>query len=137
MNSQIFFQKFSNNPNSMTEIEEFVIKSTAQVILDDTSLNQLTSSVAEASSNCIIHGNKSDESKFIDVQIEVDEEKIVVTLKDEGKGFDVDKVPDPTLPENILKDSGRGIHIMRSFLSELKYNFTESGTETILIFKYN
>jgi serine/threonine-protein kinase RsbW len=120
----------------MTEIEEFVLKSIKHLSLSDTQMNQLTSSVAEASSNCIIHGNKEDISKNIEVEIEIDDEKIVVKLTDEGKGFDVDKVPDPTLPENILKDSGRGIHIMRSFLTELKYNFTDKGTETILIFKY-
>ena len=43
--------------------------------------------------------------------------------------------PDPTDPENILKDSGRGIHIMKSFIDELTYNFTPSGTETILVIK--
>jgi len=120
----------------MTEIEEFVIKATENLHLDDTQMNQLTSSVAEASSNCIVHGNKSDESKIIEVEIVIDDKNIMVKLKDEGSGFEVDKVPDPTLPENILKDSGRGIHIMKSFLTELKYNFTETGTETILIFKY-
>ncbi len=136
MNSLKFYQKFSSNPNSMTEIEEFVIKATENLHLDDTQMNQLTSSVAEASSNCIVHGNKSDESKIIEVEIVIDDKNIMVKLKDEGSGFEVDKVPDPTLPENILKDSGRGIHIMKSFLTELKYNFTETGTETILIFKY-
>jgi serine/threonine-protein kinase RsbW len=136
LNSLKFYQKFSSNPNSMTEIEEFVIKATENLHLDDTQMNQLTSSVAEASSNCIVHGNKSDESKIIEVEIVIDDKNIMVKLKDEGSGFEVDKVPDPTLPENILKDSGRGIHIMKSFLTELKYNFTETGTETILIFKY-
>jgi len=134
LNSLKFYQKFSSNPNSMTEIEEFVIKATENLHLDDTQMNQLTSSVAEASSNCIVHGNKSDESKIIEVEIVIDDKNIMVKLKDEGSGFEVDKVPDPTLPENILKDSGRGIHIMKSFLTELKYNFTETGTETILIF---
>ncbi len=120
----------------MTDIEEFVIQSIEHLSLNDTNMNQLTSSVAEASSNCIIHGNKSDESKNIEVDIEIEDKIITIKLKDEGNGFEVDKVPDPTLPENILKDSGRGIHIMRSFLTQLKYNFTESGTETILIFNY-
>lgn len=136
MNSQKFYKRFDSKPNSMTEIEEFVLKSIKHLSLSDTQMNQLTSSVAEASSNCIIHGNKEDISKNIEVEIEIDDEKIIVKLTDEGKGFDVDNVPDPTLPENILKDSGRGIHIMRSFLTELKYNFTDKGTETILIFKY-
>lgn len=135
-NSKKYIKKFSSIPNSMPLIEEFVLESIEELKLSDTALNQLTSSVAEASSNCIIHGNKSDEKKIIEVEIDIDEEKIVITLKDEGEGFDINNVPDPTLPENILKDSGRGIHIMKSFLTELKYSFTEKGTETILVFKY-
>jgi serine/threonine-protein kinase RsbW len=57
---------------------------------------------------------------------------MTITIKDEGRGFKLEAVPDPTRPENILKESGRGIHIMRSFLKDLRYNFTPTGTETIL-----
>ncbi len=135
-NSKKYIKKFPSVPNSMPLIEEFVLETIEELRLNDTALNQLTSSVAEASSNCIIHGNKSDKTKQIEVEIAIDDENIVITLKDEGKGFDLNSVPDPTLPENILKDSGRGIHIMKSFLTELKYIFTENGTETILVFKY-
>ena len=55
-----------------------------------------------------------------------------VSLKDQGNGFEVSEVPDPTKPENILKDSGRGIHIIRNFVDDLKYNFSPEGTEAIL-----
>ncbi|KAB2846473.1 MAG: ATP-binding protein [Melioribacteraceae bacterium] len=56
-----------------------------------------------------------------------------IIFKDEGKGFNINTVPDPTKPENILKESGRGIHIMKNFLDDLKYNFTPTGTEAILV----
>ena len=55
-----------------------------------------------------------------------------IIFKDEGEGFEPKSVPDPTTPENILKESGRGIHIMKSYLSSLSYNFTPDGTEAIL-----
>ena len=80
----------------------------------------------------MVHGNKLDKNKKIRITVRVSEEKMTVIIKDEGKGFNINTVPDPTKPENILKDSGRGIHIMRSFLNDLRYNFTPTGTETIL-----
>jgi serine/threonine-protein kinase RsbW len=58
---------------------------------------------------------------------------VEVTIKDEGIGFDPKKVPDPTNPENLLKDSGRGIYLMRVYMNDVKYNITPDGTETILI----
>ena len=82
-----------------------------------------------------MHGNKSDRNKFLKIKVIVDDEKFKIIFKDEGNGFNPQKVPDPTKPENILKDNGRGIHIMKTFLDELSYNFTEDGTETILILK--
>ena len=67
--------------------------------------------------------------------ITVTDTEMKIVFKDEGTGFIPDKVPDPTEPENILKESGRGIHIMKNFLDELKYNFTPTGTEAILVVK--
>jgi serine/threonine-protein kinase RsbW len=52
---------------------------------------------------------------------------------DEGTGFDPSQIPDPTQPENILKDSGRGMYLMKVYMDDLKYNVTPKGTETILI----
>ena len=95
-------------------------------------LNSLALSFSEAASNSVVHGNKLDVNKKVKITVTVDENKMTVIIKDEGKGFDIDSVPDPTKPENILKDSGRGIHIMRSFLNDLRYNFTPTGTEAIL-----
>lgn len=100
--------------------------------LREDKLNSLALSFSEAASNSIVHGNKLDKNKKVKITVHVDEKSMIVTIKDEGKGFNIKAVPDPTRPENILKDSGRGIHIMRSFLDDLRYNFTPTGTETIL-----
>ncbi len=91
---------------------------------------------AEAAANCMLHGNKNDKKKNVEVNIFIETDKIIVKFKDEGKGFKIKNVPDPTQPENILKTSGRGLHIMKSLLDDLKYNFTPSGTEVILTVKF-
>ena len=69
------------------------------------------------------------------IVITIDDDFFKVSIKDEGNGFKLDQVPDPTKPENILKESGRGIHIMKSFLDDLQYKFSETGTEVILVLR--
>ena len=62
----------------------------------------------------------------------VQNSKLIIKVIDEGTGFDPSEIPDPTKPENILKDSGRGMYLMRVYMDDLKYNVTPDGTETIL-----
>jgi serine/threonine-protein kinase RsbW len=87
---------------------------------------------SEALINAIVHGNKEDGNKKVYTNIVYNEIIMTVRIKDEGKGFDVDALPDPTLNENILKESGRGIFIIRSLVDEFQCNSSDKGTEFIL-----
>ena len=128
-----FHKTFSSDPDNLTKVEEFISEIADEYNIDDELKNSLTLSVSEASSNAMVHGNKLDPRKFVDIRISVNEDKIKVVIKDEGDGFEPESIPDPTAPENILKDSGRGIFIMKNFLQDLKFNFTDTGTEVTLI----
>ncbi len=128
-----YSKEIISDPEILPEVEKFFQAIAKDFKLNETQKNNLTLSAAEAVSNSIVHGNKLDRNKKVTITVKADESKIEVRFKDEGAGFKPEEVPDPTAPENILKDSGRGIHIMKSFLDELKYNFTSSGTETILV----
>lgn len=132
MPNKTYEKEIASNPDLLPELEEFIIKLAKKSNLCNDKLNSLVLSFSEAASNSMVHGNKLDKNKKIKITVRVSEEKMTVIIKDEGKGFNINTVPDPTKPENILKDSGRGIHIMRSFLNDLRYNFTPTGTETIL-----
>ncbi len=135
MSEKTYTKAIPSNPEFLPDVEEFILTIAQENNLDEDKFNSLALSVAEAASNSIVHGNKSDRNKFLKIKVIVDDEKFKIIFKDEGNGFNPQKVPDPTKPENILKDNGRGIHIMKTFLDELSYNFTEDGTETILILK--
>ncbi|MCX6173270.1 MAG: ATP-binding protein [Ignavibacteriales bacterium] len=135
MQEIIFEKEIQSDPDLLPELEELIIKLAKKYNLTDEKLNSLALSFSEAASNSIVHGNKLDVNKKVKITIKVDKDKMTVIIKDEGKGFNLDSVPDPTKPENILKDNGRGIHIMRSFLNGLRYNFTPTGTEAILEIK--
>lgn len=133
MADKVFVKEIPSDPDLLPEIEEYILEIAKEVKLDEEKFNNLTLSIAEAASNSIVHGNKMDTMKKVMITVRVDEKNMTISIKDQGKGFDPSKVPDPTKPENILKDSGRGIHIMRSFLDDLHYNFTPEGTEVTLV----
>lgn len=133
MTEKIYSKEIPSNPEHLPEVEEFVMGIAEIIDLSHEKQNNLALSVAEAASNCIIHGNKFDENKTVNIKVTVNDSTIQISLKDQGTGFNPGNVPDPTAPENILKDSGRGIHIMRTFLDDLQYKFTDNGTEVILV----
>ena len=132
MADKIIEKVFPSDPELLPEIETFVMDIAEEYNLDEDKHNALALSVAEAASNSMLHGNKLDINKKVEVTINISDNKMIVKFKDEGEGFDRASVPDPTAPENILKDSGRGIHIMSTFLDDLRYEFSSEGTTAIL-----
>jgi len=137
LSEKIYIKEIESNPDLLPELDEFILNIAKEAGLDSDQTNSLSISFSEAASNSILHGNKCDPNKKVRIKVEIDSNNLIITIKDEGKGFDMASVPDPTKPENILKDSGRGIHIMKSYLNDLRYNFTVDGTETILTIKLN
>ncbi len=135
MGKKKYNKSFASDPDLLPEIEDWIMEIAQEAGLNEEKYNHLALSVAEASANSIVHGNKSDKNTAVDIEVAYDSEQIEITFADQGKGFNIDEVPDPTAPENILKDSGRGIHIMRSFLDDLRYNFSNDGTQVTLVLK--
>ena len=127
-----YVKVFPSDREYLPEIESFIINIAEQNNVNKEMLNSLALSTAEAASNSILHGNKNDPTKKVEIKVFITDRVMKIIFKDEGKGFEPESVPDPTTPENILKESGRGIHIMKSYLSSLSYNFTPEGTEAIL-----
>lgn len=86
----------------------------------------------EAANNAILHGNKLDEKKFVNITVIMETQKLSIKIDDEGNGFDYKNVPDPTAPENIENVNGRGIFLMEK-LSD-KIQFTRNGATVELEF---
>lgn len=84
----------------------------------------------EALVNAIKHGNRMDPEKVVRINCQVSDRHIRVEIEDQGKGFDVNDVPDPTDDENLEKPGGRGIMLMRSFMTRLEYN--DSGNRVLM-----
>ena len=133
MPEKVYYKEIPSDPDFLPELDNYLIDIAKESGMNEDKFNNLSLSFSEAASNSIVHGNKKNKNKKIGITIKVNDSKMTIVIKDQGNGFKVESVPDPTKPENILKDSGRGIHIMRSFLDDLYYNFTPNGTETILV----
>ena len=124
--------EIESDPNNLITVEEFVNYFAKDLGLNEEQLATLLLAVTEATTNAIIHANKCDKSKLVTVDVNVQDSKLIIKVTDEGTGFDPSQIPDPTQPENILKDSGRGMYLMKVYMDDLKYNVTPGGTETIL-----
>ena len=75
----------------------------------------------EALVNAVKHGNQMDPLKRVFVAYAVSGDRFDITIRDEGAGFDPDDVPDPTLPENLERACGRGLLLIRNFMSSVEY----------------
>lgn len=132
MAENTFSIEIESNPNNLITVEEFVNYFSVELKIDESKTPGLLLAVTEAVTNAIIHANKCDVKKMVRIDVTVENNQLIIKIKDEGKGFDPANVPDPTAPENLLKDSGRGLYLMKVYMDDLKYNVTPSGTETIL-----
>lgn len=127
--------EIESDPNNLITVEEFINYFAKDLGLDDEKLNGLLLSITEATTNAIVHGNKGDRKKNVFIDVNATDSTLTIVVRDEGIGFDPSVVPDPTHPDNLLKDSGRGLYLMRVYMDELHYNLTPTGTETILKLK--
>lgn len=91
--------------------------------------------VREAITNAVIHGNREDEGKAVEVRLESTPGAIEITIRDNGEGFDAESVPDPTDRQNILKTSGRGILFMRTFMDEVEWSRHPEGGTVVRLMK--
>jgi serine/threonine-protein kinase RsbW len=118
---------------SVSEVEAAADKLAEEAGLDEDERFHLTMAVREAAVNAVLHGNEYDPAKQITVSYENTGEALVFTVADQGKGLDPDTIPDPLAPENLLRGTGRGIFLIRSFMDEVHFRQLHPGTELTLI----
>ena len=93
----------------------------------------LRTALAEALANAIIYGNGHDASKLVRVRVEVLVDAVRIHVTDDGDGFDPALVPDPTMPENLEREFGRGLFVLRHLVDQLSFN--EKGNDVCLILR--
>ena len=119
--------------NELKRVADFTENIGEQLGLSEDVNDDISIAVTEAVNNAIKHGNKNNESKAIEIAYKIEKEKIIVYVKDNGEGFEIDNVSDPRENENLLKNSGRGILIMRSLMDDVVVISDDQGTEVQLV----
>ena len=107
----------------------------AKMGFDEESIGWIELAVHEAVINAIKHGNKQSPDKQVDVKFDIEEEMLVISVRDCGEGFDPSQLPDPLDPNNLLNPSGRGIFYMRTFMDEVEYSTHPEGGSIVRMTK--
>ncbi|MCX7986512.1 MAG: ATP-binding protein [Bacteroidales bacterium] len=116
----------------LRKVEKFVDEISSTCKLNSELYGNLLIAVLEGANNAIVHGNKLKEELPVTLEAEYDDKLLKITIKDCGKGFDYNNVPDPTAPENIENVSGRGIFLMRKLSDNTE--FYDNGSKVVLTF---
>lgn len=126
---KVFRLELRSNPKFISRVEHFLQGINRALHLDENQFTKLLISTTEAVNNGIVHGNKMDPKRKVFIACEVNTTAVVMRVRDEGKGFRPEEVPDPLREENLLRESGRGIFLMRTLMDHVDYFVTPRGFE--------
>ncbi|HEY6952192.1 MAG TPA: ATP-binding protein [Bacteroidota bacterium] len=121
-----------SNPKEIAKVEKFLARVNKKAHLDDGTTYRLLVATTEAVNNAILHGNKSDPRKLVRISCSLEHHILTMTVQDSGKGFDPSGLANPLAEENLLKESGRGIFLIRSLIDEVNFRIRKNGTSVIM-----
>jgi len=121
-----------SNPKEIARVDHFLKKVNRQAHLNEDQYNRLLVATTEAVNNSIIHGNKRDPGKNVTVTCRVEGDSIIVRVHDEGPGFDAATLPDPLAEENLLREHGRGVFLMRSLMGKVEFQPHATGSDVVM-----
>jgi serine/threonine-protein kinase RsbW len=121
--------------DSVNLAEKFCLRIAESSGFSEDDCYKIAMAVHEAVINALRYGNEEQRHKKITVIVEVDLEKFVIHIVDQGRGFSLADIPNPLTEENLLKTSGRGIFIMRAFMDEFDVRRSSEGGAEIVMAK--
>jgi serine/threonine-protein kinase RsbW len=125
--------RIESSISNLVFVENAIEEVVSEIGITQENYGKILVSTLEAVNNAIMHGNKFEKDKIVDVEISYKDEKLKIKIKDEGKGFIPEEVPDPTIPQNIEALNGRGIFLMSKLADQVKYS--KRGNAVTMLFK--
>jgi len=96
-------------------------------------ISEASLAVSEATANAIIHGNKQEAGKKVSIAFSLDDDRLEINIKDQGKGFQPAEIPNPLSDENRMKRSGRGIYLIKASMDKVKFEVSPKGLAIELV----
>ncbi len=124
--------KIPSDMSNLYRVEKLIDTIAEELYIKDDLYGNISVCLVEAVSNSIQHGNRFDVTKIVLLEYHFSDGILEFIIKDEGSGFNLDEVPDPTLPENVENIKGRGIFLI-THLSD-KINFEDKGSKITISF---
>lgn len=119
---------------SVDSAEELVLDVARKAGFPEEELHKISMAVRETVVNAVVHGNRYSAHKKVHLSAGMDRDRLLITVADEGAGFDPDSLPDPLAEENLLHQSGRGLLLVRAFVDEFQVRkLNPTGVEVRLV----
>ena len=115
----------------LSKVSSEILESLAPYRMDEAALFDIRLCVEEAVWNAIVHGNHCDKSLSVEITYRVEQDKLNIEVADSGKGFDHARLPDPTKDENLTRNNGRGVYLIKRLMDVVEYN--ESGNKIKMV----
>ncbi len=114
--------KIESKIDNLRVVENAIDNITGEAGINQDNYGKILVSTLEAVNNAIIHGNKADIKKIVNIEFYMDKNDLIIVVKDEGNGFIPEEIPDPTDPKNIEVINGRGIFLMSKLADNIQFN---------------
>jgi serine/threonine-protein kinase RsbW len=134
--SKIHTLTIPSDPMKLEEVDAFAEEIIKKLPFSQDQRDDIAISISEAVNNAIEHGNAGDMSKEVQIRLEALKDSLKILVTDQGGGFNESEVADPTDPENLLAESGRGLLIIRHLMDEVNVSDANGGTIVELIKKF-
>jgi serine/threonine-protein kinase RsbW len=119
---------------SVDVAEEAVLRRAEKLGFEDEDLHRIGMSVRECMVNAVVHGNRYNARKKVELSIAETPDRLTIVIADEGEGFDMSSLPDPLADDNLLRHSGRGLLLMQAFMDEFQIRLrAPKGTEVKMV----
>ena len=125
--------RLKSDSGSIRESSSMILKDLESCEIGEKTAFDIKLCVEEAVRNAIVHGNKSDPKRQVRMKYWLDDDALNIEIEDEGAGFDHSAVDDPTKKENLLRNSGRGVFLIKKLMDNVEYN--AKGNKIIIVKK--
>lgn len=116
---------------SLSIVESLIDRVCGSLGVHEDAYGNILIAVTEAVNNAVIHGNHFNANVDVDVEVLGIDDRLCFSVRDKGDGFDFSNLPDPTAPENIEKENGRGIFLIKNLADDLEF---DEGGRVVNIF---